>query len=121
MCEGVYTYPISITLPSSAPPTLECNFGQVQWRLKAQVHRPGTFSTKLVAKRHVIVIACPTDDVTEDTESINVERQWDNQLQYLITISGRSFYIGGAIPITFTIMPLLKAKVHRIAVILEGL
>jgi len=107
-------------IPGDAPPTIECAYGNVTWRLKAQVHRPGAFSQKLCTSREVVLIASPGEDDTEDTENIIVERQWDAQLQYLITVSGRSFYIGGTLPIQITMLPMAKMKVHRISVILEG-
>ncbi|KAJ4487300.1 hypothetical protein C8J55DRAFT_507535 [Lentinula edodes] len=40
-------------------------------------------------------------------------------LHYLITISGRSFPIGGVIPIEITLMPLEKVRVHRVSVNIE--
>lgn len=40
-------------------------------------------------------------------------------LHYLITISGRSFPIGGMIPIEITLMPLEKVRVHRVSVNIE--
>ncbi|KAJ3997798.1 hypothetical protein F5050DRAFT_1353486 [Lentinula boryana] len=40
-------------------------------------------------------------------------------LHYLITISGRSFPIGGVIPIDITLMPLEKVRVHRVGVVIE--
>ncbi len=97
-----------------------CDFGGVIWRLYAQVHRPGTFRTKYTAVREVTVVASPTEDDTEENENIIVERVWEQQLQYLIVISGRSFYIGGTLPLTFTMLPMAKAKVYRVAVYLEG-
>jgi hypothetical protein len=117
--KGTYTYPISFAIPGDSPPTLDCPYGSVRWRLKANVHRPGTFSQKLTATREVVLIACPGEDDTEDTENIIVERQWDSQLQYLISISGRAFYIGGTMPMQISMLPLTKVKVHRISVILE--
>lgn len=117
---GTYTYPISFTIPGDSPPTLDCTHGSVKWRLKASVHRPGAFIQKMTTQREVVLIATPGEDDTEDTENIIVERQWESQLQYLISISGRSFYIGGTIPLHMTILPLAKAKIHRISVILEG-
>lgn len=66
------------------------------------------------------MITYPTEEATEDTENIIVERHWDQQLQYLISVSGRSFYIGGMVPITFTLLPLMKVKIHRISVLIEG-
>lgn len=91
------------------------------WRLRAHVHRPGAFRHKYTAERPVIVVSSPTEDDTEETENIIVERHWDHQLQYLIAVSGRSFHIGGTLPVTFTMLPLAKARVYRIAVFLEGM
>lgn len=97
-----------------------CDYGSVYWRLKANVHRPGAFKSKMTAVREVVTVACPISEDTEDTENIIVERHWDQQMQYLISISGRSFHIGGIIPVTFTLLPLAKVNVYRLSVILEG-
>jgi hypothetical protein len=99
---------------------MHCDHGSVTWRLHAHVHRPGAFRTKYSAGRDVVVIAYPTEDDTEENENITVERHWDQQLQYLIAISGRSFPIGGTMPVSFTMLPLAKAKVYRINILLEG-
>jgi len=88
--------------------------------LKAAAHRPGTFTSKLAASHPVIVVSGPAEEDTDDTDNVIVERHWDNQLQYLLAVSGKSFYIGGTIPITFTLLPLAKVKIHRIMVYLEG-
>ncbi|PFH52148.1 hypothetical protein AMATHDRAFT_190088 [Amanita thiersii Skay4041] len=117
--KGTYTYPISISIPGHCPPTMRCEYGSVSWRLRAVVHRPGTFRPRFTAAREVIIVACPIEDDIEDTENIIVERHWDQQLQYLVSVSGRSFYIGGAIPFSITLMPLAKVHVHRIVVYIE--
>jgi hypothetical protein len=117
---GTYTYPIAFTVPIDLPPTLHCDFGEVVWFLRATVHRPGAFTSRMTANKEVTLVSTPGEDDTEDTENIIVERQWENQLQYLIAISGRSFYIGGTIPINITMMPLMKIKVHRVSVFLDG-
>ncbi|KZT05351.1 uncharacterized protein LAESUDRAFT_780573 [Laetiporus sulphureus 93-53] len=98
---------------------LKCEYGSVTWKLKATAHRPGTFTAKLSAAQEIAVVACPSEDDTEDTESIIVERQWDTQMQYLITISGRSFPIGGIMPVSITFMPWTKMKIYRVSVLLE--
>lgn len=49
-----------------------------------------------------------------------MERQWENQMQYLISISGKAFWIGGNIGLEIKMLPLGKMKVHRISVVLEG-
>ena len=41
-------------------------------------------------------------------------------MQYLIVVSGRSFAIGGTMPISITFMPWTKMKVHRVSVLIEG-
>lgn len=65
-------------------------------------------------------MACPSEDETEDTEGIIVERQWDTQMQYLITISGRSFPLGGVIPFSITFVPWTKMKLFRLTLAIEG-
>ncbi|OCH90613.1 hypothetical protein OBBRIDRAFT_819245 [Obba rivulosa] len=117
--KGVYTYPISFSIPANSPPSMQCEYGSVIWRLKAYAHRPGTFTTKLSAMQEITVVACPSEEDTEETESIIVERQWDTQMQYLITISGRSFVVGGTIPISITFMPWTKMKIYRVSVVIE--
>ncbi|KAI0061210.1 hypothetical protein BV25DRAFT_807582 [Artomyces pyxidatus] len=117
--KGTYTFPISFSIPSNMPPTLQCEYGSVSWRLKASVHRPGAFTTKLMASRDVILVASPSEDDTEDTENIVVERFWDDQMQYLLSISGRMFSIGGTIPIDVSFLPMSKMKLYRLSVSLD--
>jgi hypothetical protein len=117
---GTYSYPITFTIPFDSPPTLQADYGSVCWRLKAHVHRPGAFNVKLSAEREVVVVSCPTEEETEDTENIIVERTWEQQLQYLISVSGRAFFIGGTVPVSMVLMPLEKVKVHRIMIYIEG-
>lgn len=117
---GRYAFPISFSIPGNAPPTMTCEYGSVSWRLKARVHRPGTFNAKMTAVREVITVACPIEGDTEDTESIIVERHWEQQMQYLISVSGRCFYVGGTVPVTFTLMPLAKISIYRLSVFMEG-
>jgi arrestin-related trafficking adapter 3/6 len=92
----------------------------VTWRLKAYVHRPGAFTTKLTAVRDVTVISCPGEDDLDEHESLIVERQWEEQLQYIVAISGKMFFVGGTIPMQITFLPLSNVKIHRISVTLEG-
>ena len=66
------------------------------------------------------MVATPSEDDTEDTENIIVERYWDNQMQYLFSISGRMFNVGGSIPIQMTFLPMAKMKIHRLSIALEG-
>ncbi|VDC02678.1 unnamed protein product [Peniophora sp. CBMAI 1063] len=117
--KGTYTFPISFSVPPNMPPTLACFYGTVNWRLKATVHRPGVLTQKMSATSDVTLVAAPSEDDTEDTENIVVERFWDDQMQYVFTISGRMFTIGNTVPIDMTFLPMSKMKIHRLSVYLE--
>ena len=41
------------------------------------------------------MIASPQEDDMEETENIIVERQWEEQMRYQITLGGKAFPIGG--------------------------
>jgi hypothetical protein len=75
------------------------------YKLKATVHRPGTFSTKITAATVVELVSAPAEEDAEDGEPIVIERQWDMELRYLISISGRNFPQGADVrdhPFVFT-------------------
>jgi hypothetical protein len=86
---GTYTYPISIPIPASLPPTLAADFGNVAYTLKATIHRAGALTTNLTTTSEIVLVACPGQDDTEESESIVVERAWENQLIYHIALSGK--------------------------------
>ena len=106
-------------IPSDSPPSLSCDFGHVSYVLKATVHRAGTFATKLVASAPVTVVSCasPEDDFEAD---LHLQRQWEENLRYVMSLNGAAFPIGGKIPLNLTLMPLDKVSVYRIIVHLEG-
>ncbi|GAA6000674.1 arrestin family protein [Rhodotorula paludigena] len=116
---GTYTYPISITVPASLPPTLNCEFGHVSYALKATVHRAGALTSKLTASTEVTLVTTPGEEDTEESESIVVERFWETQVKYHVALSGKSFPIGGQIPISIRLHPLAKIKLYRITAQLE--
>ena len=128
---GMYSYPISFAIPADTPPTLQCTHGATTYRLKACVHRPGTFSPRIVATREVVLVAAPSDDDLGDVvdtvgsgshgigSHVHIERQWELQLRYLIVIGGRGAPIGGRLPLWITLMPLSHLKVFRVSILLE--
>lgn len=93
--KGTYHYPISFTIPSTTPPTIHADFGHVVYKLKAVVYRSGALTTNLYEEKEVRMVACPGEDDTEESENVIVERQWEDQLRYLVALSGKSFPIGG--------------------------
>jgi len=67
------------------------------------------------------MVATPQEDDLEETENILVERQWEDQMRYLIALSVKAFTIGGlASPISIRIMPMSKCKIFRISAAIEG-
>lgn len=86
---GTYTYPISITIPASLPPTLNCEFGHVHYTLKATVHRAGALTTNLTSSTEVTLVTTLGEEDTEESESIVVERFWETQVKYNVALSGK--------------------------------
>lgn len=86
MCTGTYNYPISFSIPASCPPTIHADFGSVVYRLKATVVRVGALSPNFVEEQEVALIASPGEDDLEETENVIVERQWEDQLRYVVVV-----------------------------------
>jgi hypothetical protein len=93
--KGTYNYPISFPIPVDAPPTIHAEFGSVVYKLKATVVRVGALTPNLVEDLEVMMIATPQEDDLEESENVIVERQWEEQMRYQITLSGKAFPIGG--------------------------
>ncbi|KAK1220808.1 hypothetical protein PQX77_016379 [Marasmius sp. AFHP31] len=131
--KGTYTYPITFRIPGHAPPTLECNYGSVSWRIKGVVRRHGTFASNLNTTSPLLVVSTPAPLLYSPSaptdpfygaleENILVERHWDNQLHYSINVSGRSFHVGpgATIGVDFTFVPLSRGvRVWRVGVGIE--
>ncbi|CDS01876.1 related to ALY2-alpha arrestin [Sporisorium scitamineum] len=117
--KGTYTYPICISLPSNLPPTLHADFGFNRYVLRANVIRAGALTPNLVAEREVNLIHAPDEDALEETDSIVVERCWEDLLSYMVVFSGKSFPIGQQIPLWLRFVPLGKVKIYRILATLE--
>jgi hypothetical protein len=64
----------------------------------------------------VSIVRLPDQMSLETTEPISISRRWEDQLHYDIVISGKSFPIGGKIPIAFKLTPLAKVQVHKLKV-----
>ena len=86
---GTYTYPISIPVPASLPPSISSDFGAVSYYLKATVNRAGALTSNLTSTAEVTLVSCPGSDDTEESESIVVERFWESQMRYHIALSGK--------------------------------
>ena len=92
---GTYNYPISFPIPVNAPPTIHAEFGSVVYRLKATIVRVGALTSNLTEDMEVTMIATPQEDDLEETENVIVERHWEEQMRYQITLGGKAFPIAG--------------------------
>lgn len=118
---GTYTYPISFAVPADSPPSLDCMFGSIVWNMKATVHRPGKFTPRMETALKLNVVATPSEDATEDVESVTVNKAWEDQMVYYLSVVGRAFPIGSKIPIQLIIMPLAKVKIYKLSVVIDGM
>ena len=84
---GTYSWTITVPLSIRLPPSVTCGFGQTNYKLRATVRRPGALTSNIIADTDLDLVAAPGDDDTEDSESIVVERMWETQLSYLISVN----------------------------------
>lgn len=99
---------------------MKANHGSLVWKVKAEVKRPSAFQSNMTAQKEVIIVCVPKDFNSEEVEGVDLQRSWDDQLQYRVQVAGREVPIGGKIPFQLTITPLANARVHSIMVYLDG-
>lgn len=113
---GEYAYNFELALESCMPETINVDLGSVRYELAGCIERHGTFRSNLTGKKEVTLVRVPAEANLERTEPIAISRTWEDQLHYDIVISGKSFPLGTAIPISFKLTPLAKVRCHRIKV-----
>ncbi|CAG8956170.1 hypothetical protein HYFRA_00012087 [Hymenoscyphus fraxineus] len=115
---GVYEYSFELPIDNNSPETIKLPLASVVWMLEAVVERAGTFKSDLQGFKEIPVVRTPSEDSLELVEPISISRKWEDQLQYEIMISGKSFPLGSKIPIAFKLTPLAKVQVHKIKIYL---
>jgi len=113
---GTYEYAFELPIDHNQLETANLQYGSVKWELQARIERAGAFKPNLQGSREVLIVRVPDQMSLETTEPISVNRCWDDQLHYDITISGKSFPIGSRIPISFKLTPLAKVQIHKIKI-----
>ncbi|KAI5811022.1 hypothetical protein DFH27DRAFT_5349 [Peziza echinospora] len=113
---GEYMYNFELPLESCLPETTDVELGSIKYELEATLERSGAFRPRLIGKKEVILIRCPSEHSLEGTEPIAISRTWEDQMHYDIVISGKSFPLGSTIPIAFKLTPLAKVRCHRIKI-----
>ena len=113
---GEYIYNFELPIDSRLPETIDAELGYVKYELEAYVERAGAFRANLMGSKEVRLIRAPAEGSLEQVEPIAISRNWEDQLHYDIVISGKSFPLGGKVPIAFKLTPLAKVQCHRIKV-----
>lgn len=105
---GNYEVPFSAILPGNMPESVEgLPGGSVTYKLEATLDR-GKFSQLVVAKRHVRVVRTMTTDAVELLETVAVDNTWPHKVEYLLSVPARAIAVGLVVPISLTLLPLLK-------------
>ncbi|KAL1837362.1 hypothetical protein VTJ49DRAFT_3957 [Mycothermus thermophilus] len=113
---GTYEYSFELPIDHTQLETAKLQFGSVRWTLETTIERAGAFKPDLRGSREVSIVRLPDEMSLEMVEPISISRRWEDQLHYDIIISGKSFPIGGKIPIAFRLTPLAKVQVHKLKV-----
>ncbi|PGH17649.1 hypothetical protein AJ79_01011 [Helicocarpus griseus UAMH5409] len=113
---GEYCYNFELPISSRYSESINSIAGWVKYTLTASVERAGAFRPNLLGHREVPFIRAPAEGSLEHVEPIAISRTWEDQLHYDIIISGKSFPLGGQVPIAFKLTPLAKVTCHRIKV-----
>lgn len=113
---GTYEYSFELPIDHNQLETAKLQYGSVRWELETTVERAGAFKPNLHGAKEVSIVRLPDQMSLETVEPISISRHWEDQLHYDIIISGKSFPIGGRIPIAFKLTPLAKVQVHKLKV-----
>ncbi|KAK4120202.1 hypothetical protein N657DRAFT_580286 [Parathielavia appendiculata] len=113
---GIYEYTFELPIDHNQLETAKLPYGSVRWDLETTVERAGAFKPNLHGTREVPIVRLPDQMSLETVEPISISRNWEDQLHYDIVISGKSFPIGGRIPIAFKLTPLAKVQLHKLKV-----
>ena len=113
---GTYEYNFEFPIDHHQVETIKVPHGSVKWHVEAMIERAGAFKPNLHGKKEVSIVRIPDLLSLETVDPIALSRAWEDQMFYEVCISGKSFPIGGKIPIAFKITPLAKVQVHKIKV-----
>ncbi|KAL1906626.1 hypothetical protein Sste5344_007637 [Sporothrix stenoceras] len=116
---GTYEFSFDFPIDHHQLETINLPYGSVKWWLEGCIERAGAFKPNLHGSKEVNIVRVPDQLSLETVEPISITRHWEDQLYYDIVISGKSFPIGGTIPIAFKLTPLAKVQLHKIKVIVS--
>ncbi|KAJ2452169.1 hypothetical protein EV183_003096 [Coemansia sp. RSA 2336] len=103
-------YPFDIYVPGDNPETIHTALGKVRYQLQATLERTG-FHTNLAASREVLVKRGPMPGAPWALalmESIEAAGQWQEQLEYRVSVPTRSLKDGEVFQTKFEVEPRAK-------------
>lgn len=105
---GNYEFPFSTVVPGDIPETVEGLPGcSVVYVIEATLDR-GKFYSDITTKKRLRVIRTFSTDAAELTETVAVDNTWPQKVEYSLSVPSKAIAIGSVIPISFTLVPLLK-------------
>ncbi|GMF54461.1 unnamed protein product [[Candida] boidinii] len=63
-----------------------------------------------------LLVLAPSQESSEESEPIVINRDWEDQLKYEIVVSSKTVILNSYLPIAFKLVPLNKIKIHRIRI-----
>ncbi|CCH60091.1 hypothetical protein TBLA_0C02850 [Henningerozyma blattae CBS 6284] len=115
---GDYIFTFEQFIPANYPESIMADYGYVKYFLHYEIQRYGTFKSNIYGNHPVSIIRTPSDMSVEDTEPIEIIRDWENQLHYDIIIASKDIILDAFLPITFNFYPIDKVTLHRVKIYL---
>ncbi|CAI2176192.1 4534_t:CDS:2 [Funneliformis geosporum] len=102
---GIHKYPFELFVPGKVPETIEAVRGTVNYKLSAAAIRSGLFPNLHVSQRVPIIRTILEE---RNSEGIAIASNWNDQLDYEITIPKRAYPMGDSIDIDLKLTPRVK-------------
>lgn len=115
---GDYIFSFEKIIPPTFPESITADYGYVKYYLRYEIQRYGTFKTNINGNYPITIIRTPSENSVEDTEPIEIIRDWESQLHYDIVIASKDIILDAFLPITFNFYPVDKVTLHRVKIYL---
>ena len=105
---GNYEFPFSTVVPGNIPESVEGLPGcSVVYVIEATLER-GKFYSDITTRKRLRVVRTFSTDAAELTETVAVDNTWPQKVEYSLSVPSKVIATGSVIPISFTLVPLLK-------------
>lgn len=104
---GRHEFDFSLEMPGDLPESIYCADGYIYYKLKAVMERP-TFAANSIARKHVRLVRALAPTALEFTQTVSIENEWADKLDYDISIPQKAYFLGDSIPISIKLTPQIK-------------